>query len=209
VTIRGRHKKQSGGHGQFGDIIVDIKPLPRGEGFVFAQTISGGVVPRQYFSAVEHGIVEALKSGPLGGFPVVDVGVTLVDGSYHSVDSSEQAFKMAGGIAMREGLPNAKPVLLEPIMKVTVATPADATARVNAIVSARRGQLMGYDQREGWSGWEVVEALIPETEIADLIIELRSATAGVGTFTSTFDHLQEVSGRLADEILDKAGEKAA
>jgi elongation factor G len=209
VTVRGRHKKQSGGHGQFGDIIVDIKPLPRGEGFVFAETISGGVVPRQYFSAVEHGVVEALKKGPLGGFPVVDVSVTLVDGSYHSVDSSEQAFKMAGSIAMREGLPNAKPVLLEPIMKVTVATPADATARVNAIVSGRRGQLMGYDQREGWPGWEVVEALIPETEIADLIIELRSATAGVGTFTSTFDHLQEVSGRLADEILDKAREKAA
>lgn len=209
VTVRGRHKKQSGGHGQFGDIVVDIKPLPRGEGFVFAETISGGVVPRQYFSAVEHGIIDALKAGPLGGFPVVDVSVTLVDGSYHSVDSSEQAFKMAGSIAMREGLPNAKAVLLEPIMRVTVATPADATARVNAIVSGRRGQLMGYDQREGWSGWEVVEALIPETEIADLIIELRSATAGVGTFTSTFDHLHEVSGRLADEILDKAREKAA
>jgi len=135
--------------------------------------------------------------------------VTLVDGSYHSVDSSEQAFKIAGGIAMREGLPNAKPVLLEPIMKVTVATPNEATARVNAIVSGRRGQLMGYDQREGWSGWDVVEALIPESEITDLIIELRSATAGVGTFTSIFDHLHEVSGRLADEILDKAREKAA
>jgi len=209
VTMRGRHKKQSGGHGQFGDIVVDIKPLPRGEGFVFAQKISGGVVPRQYFSAVENGIIEALKSGPLGGFPVVDVGVTLVDGSYHSVDSSEQAFKIAGGIAMREGLPNAKPVLLEPIMKVTVATPNEATARVNAIVSGRRGQLMGYDQREGWPGWDVVEALIPESEITDLIIELRSATAGVGTFTSIFDHLHEVSGRLADEILDKAREKAA
>jgi elongation factor G len=209
VTARGRHKKQSGGHGQFGDIVVDIKPLPRGEGFVFAETISGGVVPRQYFSAVENGIVEALKSGPLGGFPVVDVGVTLVDGSYHSVDSSEQAFKMAGSLSMREGLPNAKPVLLEPIMKVTVATPSEATARVNAIVSGRRGQLMGYDQREGWPGWDIVEALIPESEITDLIIELRSATAGVGTFTTTFDHLHEVSGRLADEILDKAKEKAA
>jgi elongation factor G len=209
VTARGRHKKQSGGHGQFGDIVVDIKPLPRGEGFVFAETISGGVVPRQYFSAVEHGIVDALKAGPLGGFPVVDVGVTLVDGSYHSVDSSEQAFKMAGSLSMREGLPTAKPVLLEPIMKVTVASPSEATARVNAIVSGRRGQLMGYDRREGWPGWDVVEALIPESEITDLIIELRSATAGVGTFTSTFDHLQEVSGRLADEILDKAREKAA
>ena len=209
VTVRGRHKKQSGGHGQFGDIVVDIKPLPRGGGFVFAETISGGVVPRQYFSAVENGIVDALKAGSLGGFPVVDVGVTLVDGSYHSVDSSEQAFKMAGSLAMREGLPNAKPVLLEPIMKVAVVTPNEATARVNAIVSGRRGQLMGYDQREGWPGWDVVEALIPESEITDLIIELRSATAGVGTFTSTFDHLQEVSGRLADEILDKAREKAA
>jgi elongation factor G len=211
VTVRGRHKKQSGGHGQFGDVVLEIKPLPRGEGIVFSEKITGGVVPRQYFSAVETGVREALEEGPLGGFPVVDVGVTLVDGSYHTVDSSDQAFKMAGILAMREGLPDARPVLLEPILKVAIAVPNDATSRVNTIVSGRRGQLLGYDARPGWDGWDVVEALIPEAEIADLIIELRSATAGVGTFTAEFDHLSEVTGRLVDDILAgaKHGRQAA
>jgi elongation factor G len=209
VTSRGRHKKQSGGHGQFGDVVLNIEPLPRGSGFVFNEAISGGVVPRQYFSAVETGVREALANGPLGGFPVVDVGVTLVDGSHHSVDSSEQAFKMAGILGIREGLSDARPVLLEPVLSATIAVPSDMTARVNAIVSSRRGQLMGYDTRPGWQGWDEVKALIPETEIADLIIELRSATAGVGTFTSEFDHLAEVSGKMADDILKGAGREAA
>ncbi|MHA1190091.1 MAG: elongation factor G, partial [Alphaproteobacteria bacterium] len=158
VSKRGRHKKQSGGHGQFGDVVLDIKPLPRGEGFVFAQTISGGVVPKQYFSAIEGGVREAMAGGPLGGFPVEDVSVTLVDGSYHSVDSSEQAFKLAGSLGMREALPDAKPVILEPILKVSIVVPNEYTARVNAIVSGRRGQLLGYDARPNWSGWDVVEA---------------------------------------------------
>jgi elongation factor G len=209
VTKRGRHKKQSGGHGQFGDVVLEIRPLPRGEGFAFAETITGGVVPRNYIPAVEAGVREALNNGPLGGFPLVDIGVTLTDGSYHSVDSSDQAFKMAGILAMREGLPEARPVLLEPILKVKVAVPNDYTARVNAIVSGRRGQLLGYDARSGWTGWDVVEALIPESEIADLIIELRSATAGVGTFTADFDHMAELSGRLADDVLAHAKQKAA
>ena len=209
VSKRGRHKKQSGGHGQFGDVVLEIRPLPRGEGFSFTDTITGGVVPKQYIPAVEAGVREALHNGPLGGFPLVDIGVTLTDGSYHTVDSSEQAFKMAGILAMREALAEAKPVLLEPILKVAVAVPNDATAKVNAIVSARRGQLLGYDNRPGWAGWDVVQAILPEAEIGDLIIELRSATAGVGTFTAEFDHLQEVTGRLADDILAQAGRKAA
>jgi elongation factor G len=125
------------------------------------------------------------------------------------VDSSEQAFKMAGALAMREALPEARPVLLEPVQKVKVAVPNDATARINAIVSARRGQLMGYDARPGWDGWDVVEAMIPESELADLIIELRSATAGVGTFTAEFNHMAEVTGRLAEDALAQAGRKAA
>ena len=209
VTKRGRHKKQSGGHGQFGDVVLEVKPLPRGTGFQFNDTITGGVVPKNYIPAVETGVREALQSGPLGGFPVMDVGVTLVDGSYHSVDSSDQAFKMAGILGMREALPDARPVLLEPVLKVEVAVPSDATARVNAIVSGRRGQLMGYDARPGWNGWDLVEALIPEAEIADLIIELRSATAGVGTFTAAFDSMSEVTGRLADDVLAQAGKEAA
>jgi len=209
VTQRGRHKKQSGGHGQFGDVVIEIRPMQRGEGFVFNETISGGVVPKQYFSAVEAGAREALLNGPLGGFPMVDVGVTLTDGSYHTVDSSEQAFKMAAILAMREGLPQCQPVLLEPVMKVEIAVPSDATPKVNAIVSGRRGQLMGFDARPGWDGWDVVEAMLPEAEIADLIIELRSATQGVGSFTATFDHLAEVHGRLAEDILKAAHKEAA
>jgi len=209
TTKRGRHKKQSGGHGQFGDVVLEIKPNPRGAGFSFDTAISGGVVPRQYFPAVEAGAREALQHGPLGGFPVVDVGVTLIDGSYHTVDSSEAAFKMAAILAMRDGLPECRPVLLEPILKVRVTIPTEATAKVNAIVSGRRGQLMGYDARPGWAGWDEVEALIPEAEIADLIIELRSATAGVGTFSAEFDHLAEVTGRLTDDVLARHAKEAA
>lgn len=209
VTKRGRHKKQSGGHGQFGDVVLEIGPLPRGQGFAFSDKITGGVVPKNYIPAVEAGVREALAHGPLGGFPLVDIGVTLTDGSYHTVDSSEQAFKMAGSLAMREALPEARPVLLEPIQKVRIAVPNEYTARVNAIVSGRRGHLLGYDARPGWSGWDVVEGLLPEAEITDLIIELRSATAGVGTFTAEFDHLAEVTGRLADDVLAQAGKKAA
>ena len=179
------------------------------QGFAFDDTITGGVVPKNYIPAVEAGVREALKNGPLGGFPVVDIGVTLTDGSYHDVDSSDQAFKMAGILGMREALPDARPVLLEPVLRVKIAVPNDNTARVNAIVSGRRGQLMGYDARPGWNGWDVVEALIPEAEIADLIIELRSATAGVGTFTAEFDNMAEVTGRLADDILAQVKKQAA
>jgi len=186
-----------------------VKPLPRGSGFVFDDSITGGVVPKNYIPAVETGVREALRNGPLGGFPVVDVGVTLTDGSYHDVDSSDQAFKMAGILGMREALPDARPVLLEPVLRVKIAVPNENTARANAIVSGRRGQLMGFDARPGWNGWDVVEALIPEAEIADLIIELRSATAGVGTFTAQFDKMAEVTGRLADDILAQVKKQAA
>jgi elongation factor G len=200
VTQRGRHKKQSGGHGQFGDVVVDIKPLPRGGGFKFEETITGGVVPRNYIPSVEEGVITALKHGPLG-FPVVDVAVTLTDGSYHTVDSSDMAFQLAGRLAINEGLPQCSPVLLEPIHHVEVVCPTDATAKINAIISGRRGQLLGFDTREGWSGWDVVRALMPESEIGDLIIEVRSATAGVGSFTFRFDHMQELTGKTADQIV--------
>lgn len=200
VEIRGRHKKQSGGHGQFGDVVLDIQPLSRGEGFKFGEKIHGGVVPRQFIPSVEIGVKDYLSHGPLG-FPVVDVAVTLLDGSYHTVDSSDMAFRQAGRLAMSEGLPKCSPVLLEPIMAVEIAVPSDATAKVNGIVSQRRGQILGFDSRNGWPGWDVVNARMPETEIQDLIIELRSITAGVGTFTAKFDHLAELTGRLADQVL--------
>jgi len=208
TSIRGRHKKQSGGHGQFGDVVLTIKPLPRGEGFQFEERITGGVVPKNFFGSVEIGVTDYLKKGPLG-FQVVDLHVALVDGSYHSVDSSDMAFRQAGRIAMQEGMPDCSPVLLEPIMSVEIATPSDATAKINAIIPSRRGQILGFNAREGWPGWDVVLAQIPEAEIQNLIIELRSATAGVGTFTARFDHLNEISGRIADQILAGHAKQAA
>lgn len=203
TTIRGRYKKQSGGHGQFGDVVLQIKPLSRGHGFAFDNTISGGVVPKQYIPSVESGIREYLARGPLG-FPIVDIAVTLTDGSYHTVDSSDQAFKMAAQVGMREGMPKCSPVLLEPILAVDIACPSDTTARINTLVSQHRGQLLGYDTRPGWSGWDIVKALMPEAEIVNLIIELRSATAGAGTFSAEFNHLAELTGKLADEILKRS-----
>ncbi len=208
ITLRGRHKKQSGGHGQYGDVVIDIKPLPRGSGFVFSDTISGGVVPKQYIPAVESGIKDWMGKGPLG-FPVVDFNVNLADGSYHDVDSSEIAFKTAARIAMSDGMPQCSPVLLEPIAIVDIHVPSEATPRVNQIVSGHRGQLLGYDGREGWQGWDTVKAHMPEAEIASLIIELRSATAGVGTFSYSFDHMAELTGRAAEQIVANHKSEAA
>jgi len=200
ITQRGRHKKQSGGHGQFGDVVLDIKPLPRGEGFKFAEKVVGGAVPRNYIGAVEEGVVDGLARGPLG-FPVTDVQVTLTDGSYHSVDSSDLAFRTAARVGLTEGLPQCQSVLLEPIHVVEIVCPTDATAKINAILSARRGQILGFDTRDGWSGWDCVRAMMPEAEIGELIVELRSATAGAGSFTRQFDHMAEVIGRTADQII--------
>ena len=208
MQIRGRHKKQSGGHGQFGDVVVEISPQPRGTGFVFTDTITGGVVPKQYFSAVEMGIREWMAHGPLG-FTVVDFGVNLSDGSYHDVDSSEMAFKLVARLAMTEGMPQCSPVLLEPIVLVEIHVPSDATSRINQIVSGHRGQLLGFDGRDGWPGWDTVKAHMPESEIGSLIIELRSATAGVGTFTYEFDHMQELIGRTAEQVVAARKAEAA
>jgi elongation factor G len=208
VEQRGRHKKQSGGHGQFGDVVLQIKPLPRGSGFQFTDTITGGVVPKTYIQSVETGIRDYLRNGPLG-FPVVDVAVNLSDGSYHAVDSSDMAFQMAAKLGMKEGMAQCSPVLLEPIMKVEIVTPSDATARIIALIPQRRGQILGYDARPDWPGWDVVEATMPQAEIGDLIIELRSATAGVASYRASFDHMAELTGRLADEAMNAAAGKAA
>lgn len=201
TTARGRHKKQTGGHGQFGDVLLAVKPLERGTGFIFEDEISGGVVPRQYIPSVETGARDYLKRGPLG-FPVVDLQVTLTDGSYHSVDSSDMAFQQAAKLAMADALGKASPVLLEPILALEIMTPSDGLSRATALVSARRGQILGYDSRPGWEGWDVLRALVPEAEIGDLIVELRSATAGVAHFSSQFDHLAELTGRTADHVVE-------
>jgi elongation factor G len=200
VTQRGRHKKQSGGHGQFGDVVLEVMPMQRGGGFVFHEKVVGGAVPRNYIGAVEEGVVDGLTRGPLG-FPVIDVQVTLTDGSYHSVDSSDQAFRTAARIGVAEALPQCQPVLLEPIHVVEIVCPTDATAKINAILSGRRGQILGFDTRDGWTGWDRVRAMMPEAEIGDLIVELRSATAGAGSFTRQFDRMAEVTGRAADQII--------
>jgi elongation factor G len=206
IVQRGRHKKQSGGHGQYGDVVLDIKPLPRGSGFSFSEEIKGGVVPRNYIPSVEEGAKDALKHGPLG-FPVVDIAAKLIDGSYHTVDSSDMAFQLAGRLAINEALPQCHPVLLEPIYQVEIACPSEATARMNALMSGRRGQILGFDTRAGWDGWDVVRVQMPEAEIGDLIVEVRSATAGVGSFTFRFDHMAELVGRTADQVV--AARKAA
>jgi elongation factor G len=203
-----RYKRQTGGHGQFADIKVEIKPLARSSGFRFVDKVVGGVVPRNFIPAVEEGLREYLREGPLGQ-PVVDLEVMLYDGQYHSVDSSEMSFKMAARIALTEGLPKCKPVLLEPILKVTVAAPSESTSRIQRLITGRRGQLLGYDTREGWPGWDEVSALMPEAEIADMIVEIRSVTQGVGTFRTEFDHLQELVGRAADRIVEETKKRQA
>ena len=207
VTQRGRHKKQSGGHGQFGDVVIEVRPLGRGEGFSFDEKIHGGSVPRQYIPAVEQGIRDAMLKGPLG-FPVVDVAATLVDGSYHTVDSSELAFRTAGRIAMSEALEAAAPHLLEPVHKVTIVTPGSATSRVTSAVASRRGQMLGMAPREGWSRWDRIEALMPEAELQGLDAELRSLSQGLASYTAAFDHLAELNGKLADEVVHKVLEPA-
>jgi len=202
VRQHGRHKKQSGGHGQFGDVIIEIRPLSRGEGFIFEEKIHGGSVPKQWIPAVEEGVREAMVKGPLG-FTVVDCAVTLVDGSYHSVDSSELAFRLAGRIAMHEALTAAHPHLLEPMHKLTVVCPSSATSRITSAVAGRRGQMLGLGPRDGWTGWDRIEALLPEAELSGLEAELRSQSQGLATYEAEFDHLAELNGPLADKVIQQ------
>ena len=199
---RGRHKKQTGGHGQFGDVIIDVSPLPRGSGFVFEEKIHGGAIPKQWIPAVEEGVREALQKGPLG-FQVVDVAVTLVDGSYHTVDSSELAFRLAGRIAMQEALGAAQPHLLEPMHKVSVVCPSSATSRITSAVAGRRGQMLGMAPRDGWAGWDRIDALLPEAELSGLEAELRSQSQGLATYEAELDHLAELNGPLADKVIQQ------
>ena len=208
VTQRGRHKKQSGGHGQYGDVVLEIRPQAPGAGFAFTSSVVGGAVPKQFIGSVEAGVREYLQAGPLG-FPVVDVAVNLTDGSYHTVDSSDMAFQLAGKLAMREGMPQCGPVLLEPVMKVAIHTPSDATASVTTMVPQRRGQILGFEPRSGWDGWDTVTALMPQSSLGDMIIELRSATAGVATYEAGFDHMERLDGRLADQVINARSERLA
>jgi elongation factor G len=202
VRQHGRHKKQSGGHGQFGDVIIEIRPLSRGDGFQFEEKIHGGSVPRQWIPAVEDGVREAMRKGPLG-FEVVDVAVSLVDGSYHTVDSSELAFRLAGRIAMHEALTAAGPHLLEPMHKIGVVCPSSATSRITSAIAGRRGQMLGMAPRDGWTGWDRIDALIPESDLAGLEAELRSQSQGLATYEAEFDHLAELNGPLAEKVIQQ------
>jgi elongation factor G len=203
-----RFKRQSGGHGQFADCTIEVKTLPRGSGFAFIDKVVGGAIPRNYIPAVEEGVVEALVNGPLG-FPVVDLEVTLLTGQFHAVDSSDMAFKTAGRQALQEALPKCDPMLLEPIDSVDISVPNAFTARAQRLISGRRGQILGYDAKPDWSGWDVVRAHLPQSELHDLIVELRSLTLGVGSFARQFDHMAELTGRPAEKVIQTRAQEAA
>ena len=200
ASVRGRHKKQSGGHGQYGDCVIELRPLGRGAGFEYVDKITGGAIPRQYVPAVEAGVKDAMERGPLG-FPVVDVAVTLIDGSSHSVDSSELAFRIAGRTAMGDALAQSASYLLEPIVRIAVDTPAGTGSKAGSVLSARRGQILGLSPHPDWARWERVEALLPESALHGLDAELRSMSQGLASFTAAFDHLAELGGKPADEVV--------
>jgi elongation factor G len=208
AEVRGRHKKQTGGHGQFGDCVIQVKPLARGEGFQFVDKITGGAIPRQWIPAVEAGVKDAMMKGAIG-FPVVDVSVTLIDGSFHSVDSSEHSFQQAGRIGMVEAMEKCGSVLLEPIEKLSIYTPSPGTPKINSAVSSHGGQILGFEPREGWPGWDRVDVYLPHAERQNFIIELRSLTQGLATFEAEFDHMVEVTGRRAEDVAKKVQSASA
>jgi len=204
VHEHSRLKRQTGGHGQFADVKLEIAPRPRGEGFAFTNRITGGAVPKQYIPAVAAASEEAMAKGPFG-YPVVDVAVTLLDGGFHSVDSSDMAFRTATRNGIAEALAKADPVLLEPVHRVTVNAPNGFTATVQRLLTGKRGQILGYNEKPGWPGWDETHALLPEAETHRLILDLRSQTAGLGSFVHEFDHLAEAAPHLAE----RAGRQAA
>ncbi len=199
VRVQGKHKKQSGGHGQFGDCWIQMEPLPRGKGFEFVDAIVGGAIPKTYIPAVEKGIVEVAIKGVLAGFPCVDFRVTLDDGSFHAVDSSEMAFKIAGSLAFKKAAAEAKPVLLEPIMKVTVTTPDDYMGDIMGDLNGRRGRVMGMDSA---GKNQVINAQVPLAEFQTYAPDLRSMTGGRGIYAMDFSHYEEVPAQLAEKIID-------
>jgi elongation factor G len=201
VRVQGRHKKQTGGHGQFGDCWIQMEPLPRGTGFEFVDAIVGGVIPKTYIPAVEKGILESCGKGILAGYPVVDFKVTLDDGSFHAVDSSEMAFKIAGSLAFKKALKDATPVLLEPIMVVSITTPDEFMGDIMGDLNSRRGRVLGMDSK---GKNQVVNAQVPMSEFLTYAMDLRSMTGGRGVFSMEFSHYDEVPGNLAQKIIDEA-----
>jgi len=201
TRVQGKYKKQSGGRGQYGDCWIEMEALPRGEGFQFYDKIVGGVIPRQYIPAVEKGIAEALHEGTLAGYPVVDFKVDLVDGSYHTVDSSEMAFKIAGSMAFKKAMVEAKPTLLEPIMEMEITVPDDAMGDIIGDLNSRRGRVLGMESK---GNKQIVKAQVPLAEVLKYAPDLRSMTAGRGMFTMRFSHYEEVPGPLQEKIIELA-----
>lgn len=202
AKAQGRFVRQSGGRGQYGDVYIEIEPLPKGEGFEFENKIVGGAVPREYIKPVEEGIKEAMTSGILAGYPMVDVKAVLVDGSYHEVDSSEMAFKIAGSMAFKEAAQKASPVLLEPMMDVEVIVPEEFVGDVVGDISSRRGSIEGIEPRYG--GVQAIKAFVPLAEMFGYATNLRSMTQGRGTFTMEFDHYAQVGDAQAKKVLGTA-----
>jgi elongation factor G len=195
----GRFVRQSGGRGQFGHVILRLEPLSPGSGFVFENAIVGGTIPREYINPTHAGIEEALESGVIAGYPLVDIKATLYDGSFHDVDSSEMAFKIAGSMAIKEGVPKGNPVLLEPIMSIEVVAPEEYTGDVIGNISSNRGMVEGMEMRS--NGIQSIQAKVPLAEMFGYATRLRSMTQGRGTFTMEFDHYAPVSESIAREVM--------
>ncbi|MFT3973998.1 MAG: hypothetical protein QM699_11275 [Amaricoccus sp.] len=203
-----RHKKQTGGAGQFADVKLTVGPAGRGAGFTFSEVVKGGAVPRNYIPAVEQGARDATEKGPLG-FPVVDVAVTLTDGMAHAVDSSEMAFRIAGRQGVREALKAAAPVLLQPVFRVAIHAPAAFTGSLGPLVSSHSGQVLGFDADPEAKGWEVFEALVPGAALPALANDVRAATQGVGWYAADFDHYEELHGKAADKVVQERTKEMA
>ncbi|NLM53075.1 MAG: elongation factor G [Firmicutes bacterium] len=200
VRAEGKFIRQTGGRGQYGHCWLELEPLEPGQGYVFENKIVGGVIPKEYIPAIDAGVREAMSTGVLAGYPVIDVKVSVVDGSYHDVDSSELAFKVAGSMAFKAGMAKAKPVLLEPIMKVEITVPEEYMGDVMGDVNSRRGRIEGMESR---LGVQVIKAKIPLAEMFGYATDLRSRTQGRGTYSMEFSHYEEVPKNLADEIMEK------
>ena len=198
VKVQGRHKKQSGGAGQFGDVWVRFEPYADGD-FLFAEEVFGGAVPKNYFPAVEKGIREAMNEGFLAGYPMTNIKAVLYDGSYHPVDSNEMAFKIAGSLAFKKGAEQASPILLEPIMDMQIIVPEQYMGDVMGDLNSRRGRIMGMNPTE--NGRQMIEAQAPMAEIAKYAIDLKAMTQGRGYFTTTFSHYEEVPAKIAEGII--------
>jgi elongation factor G len=200
IRVQGKHKKQTGGHGQFADCWIQIEPLPRGKGFEFVDKIVGGAIPKQYIPAVEKGILESCQKGVLASFPCVDFRVTLDDGSFHAVDSSEMAFKIAGSMAFKKAALEAGPVLLEPIMNVSITTPDEHMGDIMGDLNSRRGKVLGMDSK---GKNQIIKANVPIAEFLTYAPDLRSMTGGRGMFNMEFSHYDEIPAQIAQKLVEE------